>query len=222
MDALGINLPGLITQIVSFIILFVILSKLLYKPLVGMLDQRAEKIKEGLEASERARDDASKAEEAITQQLDEARLEGQKLISQARETAEKFRKDEMEVATSDIENMKLKAEKDIQRERDAAIEDLRKEFADLVITAAEKVVTNSLDEKEHRKLIENVLEESSSLNNREKKAKSGITLLFSETAIKPLNPMKNTIGMIIKNEKVRLFFSTLLSFAAYTLCQFPW
>ncbi|MQG22515.1 MAG: F0F1 ATP synthase subunit B [SAR202 cluster bacterium] len=167
MDALGINLPGLITQIVSFIILFVILSKLLYKPLVGMLDQRAEKIKEGLEASERARDDASKAEEAITQQLDEARLEGQKLISQARETAEKFRKDEMEVATSDIENMKLKAEKDIQRERDAAIEDLRKEFADLVITAAEKVVTNSLDEKEHRKLIENVLEESSSLNNRE-------------------------------------------------------
>ena len=167
MDALGINLPGLITQIVSFIILFVILSKLLYKPLVVMLDQRAEKIKEGLEASERARDDASKAEEAITQQLDEARLEGQKLISQARETAEKFRKDEMEVATSDIENMKLKAEKDIQRERDAAIEDLRKEFADLVITAAEKVVTNSLDEKEHRKLIENVLEESSSLNNRE-------------------------------------------------------
>ncbi|MBS19948.1 MAG: ATP synthase F0 subunit B [Chloroflexi bacterium] len=167
MDALGINLPGLITQIVSFIILFVILSKLLYKPLVGMLDQRAEKIKEGLEASERARDDASKAEEAITQQLDEARLEGQKLISQARETAEKFRKDEMEVATSDIENMKLKAEKDIQRERDAAIEDLRKEFADLVITAAEKVVTNSLDEKEHRKLIENVLEESSSLNNKD-------------------------------------------------------
>lgn len=167
MDALGINLPGLITQIVSFIILFVILSKLLYKPLVGMLDQRAEKIKEGLEASERARDDASKAEEAITQQLDEARLEGQKLISQARETAEKFRKDEMEVATSDIENMKLKAEKDIQRERDAAIEDLRKEFADLVITAAEKVVTNSLDEKEHRKLIENVLEESSSLKNKD-------------------------------------------------------
>ena len=73
----------------------------------------------------------------------------------------------MEVATSDIENMKLKAEKDIQRERDAAIEDLRKEFADLVITAAEKVVTNSLDEKEHRKLIENVLEESSSLNNKD-------------------------------------------------------
>ena len=51
MDALGINLPGLVTQIISFGILFFILSKLLYKPLVSLMDQRAEKIREGLEAS---------------------------------------------------------------------------------------------------------------------------------------------------------------------------
>ena len=52
MGDLGINLPGLITQIISFVILFVILSKVLYKPLVAMLDQRAEKITAGLEAAE--------------------------------------------------------------------------------------------------------------------------------------------------------------------------
>ena len=44
MDALGINLPGLITQIISFGILFFILSKLLYKPLVSLMDQRAETV----------------------------------------------------------------------------------------------------------------------------------------------------------------------------------
>ena len=54
MEQLGINLPGLITQIVSFVILFAILSKLLYKPLVNLLDQRAEKITAGLEPAERA------------------------------------------------------------------------------------------------------------------------------------------------------------------------
>lgn len=43
MDALGINLPGLVTQIISFGILFFILSKLLYKPLVSLMDQRAER-----------------------------------------------------------------------------------------------------------------------------------------------------------------------------------
>ncbi|SVA75100.1 uncharacterized protein METZ01_LOCUS127954, partial [marine metagenome] len=96
MDALGINLPGLITQIVSFIILFFILSKLLYKPLVSLLDQRAEKIKDGLEAAERAREEAARSEESIQEQLLEARSEGQRLIIQARETAEKFREEEME------------------------------------------------------------------------------------------------------------------------------
>ena len=91
MDALGINLPGLITQIVSFIILFFILSKLLYKPLIGLLDQRSEKVQAGLEAAERAREDAARSEDSIQQQLADARTEGQRLIAQARETAEKFR-----------------------------------------------------------------------------------------------------------------------------------
>ena len=70
MEQLGINLPGLITQIVSFVILFAILSKLLYKPLVNLLDQREEKITAGLEAAERAKEEASKSEESIRMQLE--------------------------------------------------------------------------------------------------------------------------------------------------------
>ena len=60
------------------------------------------------------------------------------------------------------------------------------------------------------------------LINNEKKARSGITSLFDETEIKPENPIKKTIGIIIKNEKNKLFFNTSSFFAAYTLCQFPW
>ena len=165
MDALGINLPGLITQIVSFIILFFILSKLLYKPLVSLLDQRTEKIKDGLEAADRAKEEAARSEESIQAQLLEARSEGQRLIIQARETAEKFREEEMEKAREDIEAERTRAQGNIQRERDAAIEDLRREFAGLAISAAEKVVRSSLDEDEHRELIDSVLEESSAGKN---------------------------------------------------------
>ena len=165
MDALGINLPGLITQIVSFIILFFILSKLLYKPLVSLLDQRAEKIKDGLEAAERAKEEAARSEESIQGQLIEARSEGQRQIVQARETAEKFREEEMEKAREDIEAERTRAQGNIQRERDAAIEDLRREFAGLAISAAEKVVRSSLDEDGHRELIDSVLEESSAGKN---------------------------------------------------------
>ena len=165
MDALGLNLPGLITQIISFGILFFILSKLLYKPLVSLMDQRAEKIREGLEASDMAREQAARSEEAIQQQLVEARVEGQKLVSEARETADKFREEEMVRVRDDIELERVRAEANIQRERDAAIEDLRREFAGLAISAAEKVVRSSLDEEGHKELIESVLEESTSGNN---------------------------------------------------------
>ena len=165
MDALGINLPGLVTQIISFGILFFILSKLLYKPLVSLMDQRAEKIREGLEASDMAREQAARSEEAIQQQLVEARGEGQKLVAEARETADKFREEEMVKVRDDIELERVRAEANIQRERDAAIEDLRREFAGLAISAAEKVVRSSLDEEGHKELIESVLEESTSGNN---------------------------------------------------------
>ena len=165
MDALGINLPGLITQIISFGILFFILSKLLYKPLVSLMDQRAEKIREGLEASDMAREQAARSEEAIQQQLGEARVEGQKLVAEARETADKFREEEMARVRDDIGLERVRAEANIQRERDAAIEDLRREFAGLAISAAEKVVRSSLDEEGHKELIESVLEESTSGNN---------------------------------------------------------
>ena len=164
MDALGFNLPGLITQIGSFIILFFILSKLLYKPLIGLLDQRSEKVQAGLEAAERARADAARSEDSIQQQLADARTEGQRLIAQARETAEKFREEEMGKVRQDIEAERDRAQSNIQRERDAAIEDLRREFAGLAIAAAEKVVRSSLDADDHRELIESVLEESTAGN----------------------------------------------------------
>ena len=60
-----------------------------------------------------------------------------------------------------------------------------------------------------------------SFSKIEKKAKSGFTLSSSETAIIPLIPIKNTIGIIIINDKQRLLFNTSLFFAAKTLCQFP-
>ena len=160
MEQLGINLPGLITQIVSFVILFAILSKLLYKPLVNLLDQRAEKITAGLEAAERAKEEASKSEDSIRIQLEEARSEGQRLIAQARETAEKLREEEIIKVKGEIEAERVRAQTNIERERDAAIEELRREFGGLAISAAEKVVKSTLDEEKNRELISSELEEN--------------------------------------------------------------
>ena len=164
MEALGINLPGLVTQIVSFLVLFGVLYKFLYKPLLRVLDQRSIRIKEGLEQAELAREDAERSRSEMVKQVEEARVEGQRMISQAREVAERFREEELEKARREIEVERVRAQSNIQRERDAAIEELRSQFAGLAITAAEHVVGKSLDETAHRSLINKVLEEGTKVS----------------------------------------------------------
>jgi F-type H+-transporting ATPase subunit b len=159
MEDLGINLGALITSIVSFLILFVLLYALLYKPILRMLDQRSARIKESLETAERVKEEATRSEEAMRDQIDAARSESQSMIAQARETADRFREDELAKAREEIQAERARAEANIQRERDAAIEELRHEFAALALTAAERVVERSLDEPAHRDLIEKVLEQ---------------------------------------------------------------
>jgi F-type H+-transporting ATPase subunit b len=166
MGALGINLIGLITQVIGFVAIVVLLTWLLYKPLLRVLDQRSEKIKESLEASERAREEAAKSQEEMQQQLEESRAEGQQLIAQARDVADRFREEELAKAREEISAQRSRAEADIQRERDAAIEDLRREFSGLAVVAAERVIRRSLDESGHEELIEQVLREGSQANNR--------------------------------------------------------
>ena len=166
MGALGINLSGLITQIVSFSVLFVLLWVLLYKPVVNMLDQRSERIKESLEASQRAQQEAASSAEEVEKQLDAARIEGQQLIAQAREVADRFREEELAKVRTDLTAERERAQVNIQRERDAAIEDLRREFAGLAITAAERVIERSLDESAHQDIINRVLEEGRSHASR--------------------------------------------------------
>ena len=163
MDALGVNLPGLITQIVSFVILFWVLYHLLHKPVLRMLDQRSNRIRESLEAAETARQHAARSQEEMRKEIDTARAEGHQLIAQAREVADRFREEELAKAREEMASERARAQADIQRERDAAVEELRREFAGLAIDAAERIVERSLDESAHQELIEKVLEESSQI-----------------------------------------------------------
>ena len=166
MEALGINLSGLVTQIVSFVILFALLWKLLYGPVLRVLDQRSERIRESLEASQRAQEEAARSQQQMEAQLSEARSEGQQLIAQAREVADRFRQEEIAKAREEIAAQRSRAEANIHRERNAAIEDLRREFAGLAIAAAERVIERSIDGPSHAQLIEHVLEEGPELAGR--------------------------------------------------------
>jgi len=160
---LGVNLPSLIAYLFNFVLLLGILTLFAYKPLLRMLDQRSETIRESLEAAERAREDAASSQEAIQEQITEARREGQRIMDQTREAAELFRTEEMDKARQEAEAFVDRARADIQRERDNALQEVRASFGDLAITAAERVIRSSLDRRAHEDLINQVLEEGESL-----------------------------------------------------------
>ncbi|HIM60171.1 MAG TPA: hypothetical protein EYM41_06280, partial [Dehalococcoidia bacterium] len=78
---------------------------------------------------------------------------------EARDAASKFREQEQGRAREEVETMLGRARTEIAREKDAAVEEVRKEFAALAIAAAERIVEGSLDAKAHSTLIDRVLEE---------------------------------------------------------------
>ena len=163
MTELGVNIPSLIAYLINFVILLGILSVFAYKPLVRLMDQRAERIRESLEAADQARQEAASSREAVEEALNEARQQGQRLLDQTREAAERYRAEEMERARQEADAFVLRARADIQRERDAAIEEVRSNFGELAITAAERVIGRTLDPQAHEDLIAQVLEEGADL-----------------------------------------------------------
>lgn len=157
---LGINIPVLIAQLINFTILLVVLRAVLYRPVLRMLDERRAKIEESLSAAERMKRQAAEADRQVQEQIEQARREGQALVAQAQEIAARIQAEAREQARADAEALLARARSEIQLERDNAIAQLRKEFADVTIRAAEKVIRQSLDREAHRKLIEETLAES--------------------------------------------------------------
>ena len=159
--SLGINLPGLIVQLVGFAILLVVMKAVAYKPILKAMDQRSQRIREGLDAAEKMKLQASQSDVEVQKRLEQARQEGQGLISQAQEVANRLQADARQQAQAEGESLLARARSEIAMERDEAIAQIRREFADLTIAAAEKVIGQSLDKKAHERLIEEVLTQSS-------------------------------------------------------------
>ena len=159
-EGLGINIPNLIAQIVSFGALFGLLYIVAYKPILRMLDARSQKVKESMEQAEQVKAQAASAEDELKKQIEAGRKEGQEIVNRARLSGEELVQKAQEQAKAESVAILARAQADISRERDQAITVLRQEFADLTIDAAEKVIDRSLDKAAHRQLIEKILTDS--------------------------------------------------------------
>jgi F-type H+-transporting ATPase subunit b len=160
---LGINIQSLIAQIVNFVILLLVLGLVAYKPVLKMLDERSRRIKESLEQAEIVKQQAEAAQDETKQRIAEATREGQEVVSRALKAGEDLRVKAKADAQVEAETLLTRARVEISRERDDAIDSVRREFADLTVVAAEKVIDRSLDKTAHREVIEEVLAKSDTL-----------------------------------------------------------
>ncbi len=160
---LGFSLPTLIAQLVNFGLLLLLLRLFAYKPIMKMLDNRANKIKESLEAGERAKQEAVSAEKDIAKKIEEASAQGQQIVGQAVKTAEEVKRRATQDAKKEADSIIAKAQVEIEREKQESFAELRKDVADLAVLVAGKAIATTLDKETQRKLIDNTLKEVSSL-----------------------------------------------------------
>ncbi len=158
--SLGINLPLLVVFIINFIILFILLRLFLYKPVLKMLDERAKRIKEGMELAEASKKEYEQAKSEVQKQMEKGRQEAQALIAQALQTGERLKEESREEALKQAQGIIDRTRAELESERQKMMDSLRKEFVDIAISAAEKVIRETLDKERHRKLIEETLQQS--------------------------------------------------------------
>jgi F-type H+-transporting ATPase subunit b len=157
---IGINLPLLVAFIINFVILFGLLGLVLYRPVMKMLDERSKRIKESMERAEATKQEYAHAEEEVKRLIIKAREDGQVLVSQATQIGERLKEEAREGARKEAQAIVDRTRAELEEERDRLIDALRLEFVDISISAAERIIKETLDKERHRKLIEEALEES--------------------------------------------------------------
>ena len=157
MEKLGIDLWGLLWQAVAFGVLVFGLYKLLYRPTLRMLDERAQRIRQGLADADRARRRLEEAEREYVARLEEASREGQRKVSEATQAAQRLRDEILTQARQEAAALIMQARQQIEAEQRQALEEVRAHIAELAVEAARRVVRASLDEEAQRRLVEEFL-----------------------------------------------------------------
>ncbi len=154
MEALGISPGFLIVQIIAFIIVLLTLNAWVYKPMLDMMENRKNKIAQGLEDARVAAEARKDAEKEAAKILATAQAEAGKVVREATERAASAGKDVKAAAEAEAVKAREAAMADAEIERNRILGDLRGQVAALALAAANKLVGEALDEKKQHVLID--------------------------------------------------------------------
>jgi F-type H+-transporting ATPase subunit b len=136
-----------------------ILSKFAFPKIGEALDRRRLAIEESIDAAARTKTEADALLEEYRARLKEAREQAEDIVARSRRAADSHMDEAKADAKSYREELMESTRKDIETETRRALDEIRKEVADLTVIATEKVTRKSLDDGDHRRLIEEALSE---------------------------------------------------------------
>ena len=146
-----------LVEVIAFIAMILILGRWVYPRVMEAAEGRQRQIGEQLAAAERARLEAEQRLQDAGARLREARTQAAEIVENGNRSGEQLRAELRARAQEDTRRIVENAQRDIEAERQKAIDSVRGEVADLVVEATEKVVGQTLDDKRHRALIEQAI-----------------------------------------------------------------
>jgi len=148
--------PGLfIWTILTFLLLYFVLAKFAWKPLLKALESRENDIQSSIEDAEKAKNELENLNHEAEKIIAKARSDAQEIRSEAKISAEKIKAEIRSQAENDAKKIKDDTNTQIQVEKDKAISEIRQEVVTLTMIVAEKVIGKNLSVEDNQKLIEN-------------------------------------------------------------------
>jgi F-type H+-transporting ATPase subunit b len=154
----NINLT-LIGQMLAFIGFVVFCMKYVWPPIIAAMQEREQKIADGLAAADRASHDLELAQEKAVERLKEAKTEAAGIVDSANKRANQIVDEAKGDAQLEADRVKLSAQADIEQETNRAREQLRGQVAALSLAGAEKILGAAIDQDAHAQLVEKLAEE---------------------------------------------------------------
>jgi F-type H+-transporting ATPase subunit b len=149
-----IQIPTFIFTILNFLALFWLLKKLLFKPVTEYMENRSRTIKDSLEEAMKERDEALRLKEQYESRLKNASADAGRIISEAKKQAEIEYKTIVSSAEKEAQAIINEARKSAEEERAKLMKELQAQVADLVISAAERIIEENMNTERNRRLVE--------------------------------------------------------------------
>lgn len=156
LKSFGLDWRPFLAQVIIILIVYLILSKYAFGPVTAMLEKRRRRIAEGEHDLAKVKEELAKAEEKVREMLDEANRDAERLIAEARESAESVREHKTQAAVAEANQIVEKAREATKMEHDRVMSELKADFGRLVIGATSKVAGKVLDDSDQKRINEEV------------------------------------------------------------------